>query len=113
MLVMLLRPMVDQNLVSSNYEKPVDGAICRHESTLRINSSPPGQNGRHFADDVLRCVFVNETCYILIKISLKYVPSSSIDNTPGLVQVMAWRRTGDKPLPEPVRTPFTDPYMRH
>ena len=25
-----------------------------------INSSSPGQNGRHFADDIFRCIFVNE-----------------------------------------------------
>ena len=26
---------------------------------------------------------------------------------------MAWRRTGDKPLPEPVMTQFIDAYMQH
>ena len=36
-----------------------------------------------------------------------------IDNKAALVQVMAWRRTGDKPLPESMRTQFTDAYMRH
>ena len=25
-----------------------------------INSCPPGKNGRHFADDILRCIFGNE-----------------------------------------------------
>ena len=28
-------------------------------------------------------------------------------------QVMAWRQTGDKPLPEAMLTQFTDAYMRH
>ena len=32
----------------------------------------------------------------------------SIDNKWALVQVMAWRRTGDKPVPEPMVTHFTD-----
>ena len=45
-----------------------------------INSSPPGQNGRHFADDVCRCIFVNEKFCILIKISLKFVAKGQIDN---------------------------------
>ena len=31
-----------------------------------LNSSPPGQNGRHFADDIFRCNFVNEKFCILI-----------------------------------------------
>ena len=50
---------------------------------------------------------------ILIKILLQFVPKGPIDNKPALVQVMAWRRTGDKPLSEPMLTKFTDAYMRH
>ena len=50
-----------------------------------VNSSPPGQNGRHFADDILRCIFLNETFYILINISLKFVPKGPIDYKPALV----------------------------
>ena len=36
-----------------------------------------------------------------IKFSLKFVPKGPINNIPALVQIMAWRRPGDKPLPEP------------
>ena len=50
-----------------------------------VNSSPPGQNGRHIADDIFRCIFENEKFCILIKISLKFVPKGSIDNNPALV----------------------------
>ena len=50
-----------------------------------FNSSPPGQNGCHFADDIFRCVFVNKKVRILIKISLKFVPKGPIDNIPALV----------------------------
>ena len=44
---------------------------------------------------------------ILIQISLKFVPKGSINNSPALVPIMAWRRPGDKPLSEPmvVRSP--------
>ena len=38
----------------------------------------------------------------LIKFSLKYVCKGPIDNNPALVQIMAWRRSGDKPLSEPM-----------
>ena len=38
---------------------------------------------------------------ILITISLKFVPKGQINNIPALVQIMAWRRPGDKPLSEP------------
>ena len=54
------------------------------------------------ADDIFRCIFVNEKFCILIKISLKIVPKGLIDNNAALVHVMAWRRTGDKPLSEPM-----------
>ena len=66
-----------------------------------------------FADDILKCIFVNENSRIPIEISLKFVPRSLIDYKPALVQVMAWCRTGDKPLPEPMLTQFIDAYMRH
>ena len=78
-----------------------------------IHSSPPEQNGRHFADDIFRCIFMNEKFCIAIRISLKFVPKSPIDKKSALVQVMAWRRAGDKPLPEPMLTKFNDAYMRH
>ena len=29
-----------------------------------INSSPPGQDGCHFADDIFRCIFLNETFFL-------------------------------------------------
>ena len=37
-----------------------------------------------------------------IKISLKFVPKRSINNIPALVQIMAWRRPGAKPLSGPI-----------
>ena len=69
-----------------------------------MNSSPPGQNGRHFADGVLRCIFMNEKFCILINISLKFVPGGPINNKPALIKIMAWHRIGAKPLFEPMRT---------
>ena len=59
------------------------------------------QNGRPFADDIFKCIFLNENVYISIKTSLKFVPRGPNDNIPGLVQIMAWRRPGNKPLSEP------------
>ena len=85
---------------------------ARQSSTL-INPFTPRQNGRHFADDIFKCMLMNEKFCILIQISLKFVPKRPIDNKSALVQVMAWRRTGDKPLPEPMLAQFTDAYMRH
>ena len=63
------------------------------------------------ADGNFKCIFLNENDRNLIPISLKFIPRSPIDNKPALAQVMAWRWTGDKPLPEPMLTQFTDAYM--
>ena len=60
------------------------------------------QNGCHFPDDTLKCFFLNQNVSILIKISLRIVPKGSINNIPALVQIMAWRQLGDKPLSEPM-----------
>ena len=38
----------------------------------------------------------------MIKNSLKFVPKGPINDIPALVQIMAWRRPGDKPLSEPM-----------
>ena len=53
--------------------------------------------------------------FIFIQISLKFVPINfgPINNTPALVQVMAGRRSGDKPLSEPTLTRFTEAYVQH
>ena len=54
------------------------------------------------ADDIFRHIFFNEPVYILLKISSKFVVNGPINNIPALVQIMARRRTGDKPLSEPM-----------
>ena len=65
------------------------------------NTLRPRQNCRRFPDDIFKCIFLNENIWFPINISLKFVPRGRIDNIPALVQVMAWRRPGDKPLFEP------------
>ena len=47
------------------------------------------------------------------EIALKYVPYGLIDNMAALVQIMAWRRAGDKPLSEAMLVCFADAYMHH
>ena len=67
-----------------------------------VNTLRPRQNGRHFPDDIFKCIFLNENEWISLRISLKFVPKVRINNIPSLVQIMAWRRPGDKPLSEPI-----------
>ena len=67
-----------------------------------VNTLRPRQNGRHFADDILKCIFLNDNVWIPIEISLKFVPKGPIVNIPALVKIMAWRRSSDKPLSIPM-----------
>ena len=78
-------------------------------NTLRLR-----QKGRHFADDIFKCIFLNETFRILNEISLKYVPYGPINNMSALVQIMAWCRIGDKrPLSEQMQVFLMGAYVLH
>ena len=72
------------------------------QTAFLFNTLRSRQNGRHFADDTFKRIFMNENVWIYIKIALKFVPKGTINNIPALVQIMAWRRPGDKPLSEPM-----------
>ena len=77
-----------------------------------VNTLKPRQNGRHFTDDIFKCICFNEDVCIPIKISLESVPKVQLTINQNF-QVMAWRRTGDKPLPQPMMTQIHNAYMRH
>ena len=77
------------------------------------NSSPLDKMTAISADDIFKCIFMNEKVCISSRISIKFVPEGPINYKPASVQVMAWRQTGVKPLPEPMLTLFIDAYMRH
>ena len=67
-----------------------------------FNSLKLRPNRRPFADDIFKCIFLNENEWISSRISLKFVPKVPINNIPALVQIMAWCRSGGKPLSEPM-----------
>ena len=67
----------------------------RTDYYLLFNTLRPRQDGRHFTDDIFKCIFLSENESISINISLKFVPKSQINNIPALVQIMACRRPGD------------------
>ena len=69
---------------------------------VKFNTLRLGQNGRHFAEDIFKCIFLYENVWIQIKISLKFNSKGPIYNNPELVRIMAWRQSGDKPLSEPM-----------
>ena len=67
-----------------------------------LNSLRARRKEQHFANDIFKRNFFNENVWISINISLKFLPKGPINNIPALVQIMAWRRSGDKPLSEPM-----------
>ena len=69
----------------------------------RSLTNPPGQNGHHlWQTTISNGFFLSDRNSI--RISLKFVPYSPISNNSALVQVMAWRRRSDTPLPKPMPT---------
>ena len=60
------------------------------------------RNGRYNADDIFKCIFLKENVWILTVISMKFVVRVQLTILQHLVQIMAWRRPGDKPLSEPM-----------
>ena len=64
----------------------------KHHITFTYPPPPPGQNVCHFADDIFRCIFMNEMFRILIKTSLNFVPWVPIEPNIGLDNGLAPNR---------------------
>ena len=88
--------------VSTKYPFMVNTNTINWNLILCFNTLRPRQNGRRFPDNIFKYIFLNENAWISLKISLKFVPMFRMNNIPALVQKMAWRRPGDKPLSEPM-----------
>ena len=73
-------------------------------SAMFFNTLRPRQNGRHFAYDTFKCIFLDENIWISINISMKFVPNGPINNIPALNQIMAWHLVSVKQLSEPETT---------
>ena len=98
-------PKSDQKCKTKN----VDGNVGLEYHPFYVvifNTSRPRRTGRHFPDDIFKCIFVTENFWISITISLKFVPKGPINNSPTLVQIMAWRRPGAKPFSEPMMVDY-------
>ena len=63
----------------------LSGEDCLFIQLSLRNTLRPRQNGRHFADDIFKCIFLNENVWIPIEISVKFVPKGPINNIPALV----------------------------
>ena len=72
------------------------------------------QVGRDKMTDIFTTIFSNEFPWMKIfEFWIQFDWSLFLDNITPLVQILAWRRTGDKPLSEPMMPYVGDAYMRH
>ena len=69
-----------------------------HMSSCCNNTCIPRQNSNHIANDIFKCIILDENVLISLKISLKF----RINNFQALLQIMAWHLLGFKPLLEPM-----------
>ena len=58
-----------------------------------VDTSRPRQNGRHFPDDIFKCIFLNENIGISLKMSLKFIPKGPVNNITALVRLGAGQWT--------------------
>ena len=61
------------------------GARPSTDTMKLVNTLRLKQDGHPFPDDNFKCIFLNENIWILIKITLNFVPSGKINNIPALV----------------------------
>ena len=66
-----------------------------------------------WANDIFTMQFRQWKCLNFEIKSPNFLPKGPIGTKPSLVQVMVWRRIGDKPLHELMMTMFSDACMRH
>ena len=92
----------DQTLILKKNASQLLNSLAPGECGCNLNTLRLRQNGRHFPDDIFKYIFLNENVWFSLKISLKFVHKVPIKKIPALVQTMAWRRPGDKPLSEPM-----------
>ena len=80
-----------------------------NEIHLALNSLRPRQNGHHFAGQISSAFSWMKMLEFWLKFSLKFVSKGPINNIPALVQIMAWRQPGDKPLSKPMMVSLPSP----
>ena len=79
----------------------------RYPNSLLINSSPAGQNGCHFTDDIFRCIFMNEIFIFWSQLPCRLFLRVQLTITKHWFRC----RIGVKPLSEPMLTQSTDADM--
>ena len=105
--------LVRTNCLHSRLRKQVSSSsvgdveyIKKHNTTGKLTHRSRHSYVWHFAHEISKCIFANESRCILIQMSVNCVPVGEFDNKSLFFRVMTWRQTGDRPLPEPMMTKF-------
>ena len=93
------------------YRAHYDVIVMSHTNVLPITMAVLTYWGRDKIATISQTTFskefFNQNVQISINISMRFVPKGPINNIPALVQMMVWRRLGEKPLSEPMVTLLT------
>ena len=90
--------------ISSNFYQEIHeewNDEMKFRNFLHLNTLRQRQNGRRFADDTSKCIFLMKMSEFRLRFHW-FVPKGPINNILALVQIMAWCRPGDKTLSEPI-----------
>ena len=111
--------------VNSPHKWPATRKMSPFDDVIMITSHLTfvwNQDLTHWGRDkmvaIFQTTFSNAFCLMkMYEFRLRFywnvVPMGPVINIPALLQRMAWRLIGDKPLSEPKVTQFNDAYMRH
>ena len=78
-----------------------------------LNTLRTRHNGRHLEAKIFKCILLSEKVRNTMKILLTFVFMGLIDNKLSIIQIIAWQRSGNKPLSEPMMTFFNDAHKFH
>ena len=85
-----------QNVYWISYQILSQNILVRIVGNI-INTMKPEQNSMPFAEDILKCIFVNLYSYILIQISLRFASQCSTEKV-SIGGGKAWRQCGFNPM---------------
>ena len=71
-------------------------------ASIAFQTMRPRHNGRYDAGSIVKIIILHEIKFIvfLFQISLLFVIMCPVNNTPSLVQMIAWRHVGCNGLPQ-------------
>ena len=97
---------VSRNTKFFIYENASEDIVCKMVAILsrtrRVKILRPEQNGRHFADNSFKCIFLNKNVSVSNKMSMKNVPRCLIERKASIGSGDGLVLPGNKPSEQSV-----------